>query len=73
MGRRLNQTYHTRAERQGLRSRAAREIYEPWGGIFQPKARPCQTADRQKPRQMTLDFEGKSARPLADVFPEAYE
>lgn len=67
MGRRFNQSYHTRAERRILKSRAAIDLLRP---AHNPPARPLVPAKLPAPDPQLKLFE--EYKPLADLFPEAY-
>ena len=60
----LNREYQIRATRQGMRNRAARQLYRP-----PPNAKDPEQLALFEPPRVSPD----ATHPLKDIFPEAYE
>ena len=80
----FNREYHRRAAKQALK-RVGAGLRPDTSGFYRPERRPNPVSARldprllgghgirrADPRQLSLDFTDP-ARPLADLFPEAYE
>lgn len=75
----FNREYQRRAARIALSRVACEVIEDPNSGFYRPAYRPIPKAEKSafelvEEAQLALDFEVRDpAKPLADLFPEAYD